>query len=326
VPRHEIEAAYWSTPAVAFEYYGHANCILPIEAWPYFAFKRRANVDGTHPWFTVHESEVEEVRARLREGPVTASDLGGARQGNGGWWSWSAAKRAVELLYYRGEAVCTERRGWKRFYDLPERAIPPELLSHEPTDAECISYLVGVTARALGVGTRRDIIEYLRLTRGTQGSRLQGVMIDEAIEEQGLVAVEVEGWDEVAYAPKEALAEPVKGESRTTLLSPFDSLIWDRKIARRTERLFGFTYLLEAYVPKDERVHGYFVMPSSPVAGWLVGSILREKARRWWHGAFRWTTRKLPQPWLLPCARSRDGSAAIASRSRRESPRHCERS
>ena len=261
VGRQAVEAAYWSTPAVAFEYYGHANCILPLESWPYFAFKRRANAGRGHPWFSVHEHEVEAVRARLGEGPVTASELGGAREGGGGWWSWSAAKIAVELLYYQGEAVCTERRGWKRVYDLAERRIPPHLLDQEPTDAECISYLVGVTARALGVGTKRDIAEYFRLTRGTQGWRIAGVLLDKAIEQLGLVPVRVEGWDEVAYADPQALERPVEGESHTTLLSPFDSLVWDRKIARRTQRLFGFSYELEAYVPREKRTQGYFVMP-----------------------------------------------------------------
>jgi uncharacterized protein len=70
--------------------------------------------------------------------------------------------------------------------------------------------------------------------------------------------VTVAGWDKAAWADPEALAAPVRGRHRTTLLSPFDSLIWDRA---RTERIFGFTHRLEAYVPKPKRIHGYFAMP-----------------------------------------------------------------
>jgi uncharacterized protein YcaQ len=91
------------------------------------------------------------------------------------------------------------------------------------------------------------------------------------------VPVSVEGWKELAYASPDALATPVKGESRTTLLSPFDSLIWDRKIAKRTQRLFNFSYELEAYVPKDKRQYGYFVMPLL-AHGRLVGRV--DPARR----------------------------------------------
>lgn len=283
VPRREVEAAYWSEPATAFEYHGHANCILPIELWPHFAFKRRSNSERTHPWFSVHEQEVDEVRARLRDGPVTASDLGGAREGNGGWWSWSAAKRAVELLYYRGEVVCTDRRGWKRVYDLPERALPPELLSREPSDAECVSHLVGLAARALGIGTRRDIMEYFRLATRTLGARAAASLVDQAIEEHGLVPVEVEGWKEIAFATQDALSAPVRGKCRTTLLSPFDSLIWatqrpgELKERERIRRVFDFSFSFEAYVPKEKRTHGYFVMPLL-AGGRLVGRV--DPARR----------------------------------------------
>jgi uncharacterized protein YcaQ len=261
VARSDVEATYWGRPATAFEGFGHANCIMPIELWPYFAYKRRMNANRPHPWFEAHEKAVAAVMERLREAPVTATDLGGARRDSSGWWSWSEAKVAVEQLAIQGKAVCVERRGWKRVYDLPERAIPPELFAQDPDDAECFRRLVEVTARAIGVGTRKDILEYFRLHRRSMGRAIRDHGVDEAIEACGLVPIEVEGWEEVAYASPEALANPVAGECRTALLSPFDNLVWDRTIAKRTQRLFGFDYALEVYVPKDKRVHGYFVMP-----------------------------------------------------------------
>jgi uncharacterized protein YcaQ len=264
MPRGEIEAAYWSTPARAFEYWGHANCVLPVEAWPYFAFRRRTRRAMTKGWMMPEgDASTKLVLERLREGPITTAEIGGARASPAGWWNWSEAKQAVEWLYYRGEVVCTDRRGWRRVYDLPERALPPELLAREPSDAECYAYLVGKAIGSLGVGTRRDIAAYFQLVGPSQWApRNARRLLDEAIEACGLVTVEVEGWEDVAYAREETLSRPVTGECRTTLLSPFDSLIWaPSRMHKRTERLFDFTYLTELYLPKEKRTHGYFVMP-----------------------------------------------------------------
>lgn len=148
-----------------------------------------------------------------------------------------------------GEVVCTERRGWKRVYDLAERAIPAEFLDVELSDSECLRRLVRLAGEALGVGTRADIADY---------HRLKGEQFDAVVAESGLVPVAVEGWTKPAWADPRALATTPRGRHRTTLLSPFDSLIWERA---RTERIFGFTHRLEAYVPKPKRVYGYFAMP-----------------------------------------------------------------
>lgn len=264
LPRAEIEAAYWSSPPETFEYWGHANCILPIEAWPYFAFRRRTRSATGKSWIKPEDdASIREVFARLRDGPITTADVGGARASQAGWWNWSEAKRALEWLYYRGEVVCTNRSGWRRMYDLPERAIPSHLLAHEPDDSACYSYLVAAAMKGLGIGTRRDIAAYFQLTGPSHSAPRNGrELVDAAIEATGLVAVEVEGWDELAYAYERTLSRPVTGEPRTTLLSPFDSLVWaPSRMLKRTERLFDFTYLTELYLPKEKRTHGYFVMP-----------------------------------------------------------------
>lgn len=259
VGRAAVESAYW-TGTHAFEYWSHAACVLPIEEWPYFAFRRRAYRDRPHWYHELPDGTYETVVKRLREdGPLTATELGGAKNG-GPWWDWSAAKVAVERALMYGEVVCVERRGWKRVYDLAERAVPGDLLHDGLDDAECLRRLVGLAGRALGVGTRADIADY---------HRLKGEQVDAVIADSGLVPVTVAGWDKAAWADPEALAAPVRGRHRTTLLSPFDSLIWDRA---RTERIFGFIHRLEAYVPKPKRVHGYFAMPLL-AGGRLLGRV-----------------------------------------------------
>ncbi|MFE0423676.1 winged helix-turn-helix domain-containing protein [Streptomyces sp. NPDC058953] len=248
VGRPAVDSAYW-TEGHSFEYWSHAACVLPVEEWPHFAFRRRAYRARPQWHHDLPDDAYDKVIAQLRaEGPLTATELGGAKNG-GEWWDWSASKIAVERALMHGEVVCVERRGWKRVYDLAERAIPAELLAAEPDDAECLRRLVGLAGQALGVGTRADITDY---------HRLKGEHFDSVIADSGLVPVSVEGWSKPAWADPAALATVPRGRHRTTLLSPFDSLIWERA---RTERIFGFTHRLEAYVPKPKRVHGYFAMP-----------------------------------------------------------------
>jgi uncharacterized protein YcaQ len=261
VGREAVEAAYW-TDNHAFEYWSHAACVLPIEEWPLFAFRRRSRRARGYRWHELANAErsCAAVLDRLRaDGPLTSTELGGAKNG-GPWWDWSETKIAVEWLLDTGEVVCTRRRSWKRVYDLAERAVPDALFHDDMDDVECTRRLVAQAGAALGVATRADLADY---------HRLRGEQVEAVIEGSGLVPVEVEGWAKPAWADPAALATPPRGRHRTTLLSPFDSLVWDRP---RTERLFGFTHRLEAYVPKPKRIHGYFAMPLLS-GGNLIGRV-----------------------------------------------------
>ena len=248
VARERIERAYWG--GSAFEYWSHAACVLPVEEWPMFAFRRRAFRARGQRWHEVPRTACDEVLASLAaNGPMTVSDLGGARR-TAEWWDWSDVKVAVEWLLDIGEVVCAERRAWKRVYDLPERALPADVLADEPDDETCLRRLVAQAGRALGVATVADLAEYHRLRQD---------QVRSVVRDTGLVAVDVEGWAPPAWAHPDALkALRTRGRHRTTLLSPFDSLVWDRP---RTLRMFEFHHRLEAYVPAPKRVHGYFAMP-----------------------------------------------------------------
>jgi uncharacterized protein YcaQ len=268
LPRQKIEGAYWHPrrPA-AFEYWSHAACILPIGEWPFYAFRRRAFRARGMRWHQTSQRTCDEVLARLRaEGPLTATQLGGAKSGSA-WWDWSDVKIAVEWLLDTGDVICARRTGWRRVYDLPERVLPSDLLGAEPSDEECVIHLAGVSARALGVVTRGDLIDYHRLRGYSSGTSTTADLLDDAALAAGLTPVTLDGaggsgrtatrgWADPA-ALAEASSAP-RGRHRVTLLSPFDSLIWDRK---RTLRTFGFEHSLEAYVPKAKRIHGYFTMP-----------------------------------------------------------------
>jgi uncharacterized protein YcaQ len=275
IPRARIERAYWpATQPQTFEYWAHAACLLPIEEWPYYAFRRRWFRDRGMRWHEVSEAACQRVRAQLAaEGPLTATQLGGAK-GGGPWWDWSEVKVAAEWLLDIGELVCVRRDGWRRVYDLPGRVLPPELLDADPSDAECVSHLVAVATRALGAATHNDLVDYHRLQSVLSAQPSRNGYLDEAAAAAGLVPVTfpgprgpVPGWADPAVLAADA--EAGRERHRVTLLSPFDSLVWDRK---RTRRLFGFEHSLEAYVPKAKRVHGYFVMPLL-AGGRLVGRV-----------------------------------------------------
>jgi uncharacterized protein len=285
VGRLKVEQAFWHPrrPA-AFEYWAHAACVLPIEEWPYYAFRRRGFLARGRRWHQSHPEVCEQVLARIRaEGPLTATELGGAKKG-GPWWDWSDTKIAVEWLLDTGEVICARRAGWRRVYDLPERVLPAELAGADPSDAECAARLAEVAARALGVVTDSDLSDYQRLNYGGTKLRQLDPTVTAALaaEAASLVPVEIDGLR--GTRPVRAWADPAvlqpdpsltsdgrarRGRHRTTLLSPFDSLIWDRK---RTLRVFGFEHSLEAYVPQHKRLHGYFTMPLL-AGGRLVGRV-----------------------------------------------------
>jgi uncharacterized protein len=283
IGRSRVERAYWHPRrADAFEYWAHAACILPIEEWPYYWFRRRAFLAKGKRWHDNHPGVAAEILAKLRaEGPLTTTELGGAKNG-GPWWDWSDSKIAVEWLLDTGDAICVRRIGWRRVYDLPERVLPSELLRAEPTDAECLIHFAGVSARALGVVAKADMTDYHRIANFGTGRNSAGLSTDDAALAAGLIPVEIEASSKGAAATR-AWADPSvvdslsassgkpqrMGRHRTTLLSPFDSLVWDRK---RTLRMFGFEHSLEAYVPKEKRVHGYFTMPLL-AGGRLIGRV-----------------------------------------------------
>ncbi len=253
VGRPAVEAAYWGDPPAAFEGWSHAASVLPLEDWPLYAARRRGlrarYGDGSPERLAARAGVLAALRDR---GPLTATDLGGAKRG-GPWWDWSEVKQAAEDLVLWGEVVVARRTSWRRVYDLPERVLPAPLLAADPPDEECYARLVAQAGAALGVATVADLADYFRTPVAETTA---------ALEPAGLVPVRVEGWPAQAYASPTALAAlaagEVRGASRTVLLSPFDSLVWTRD---RTERVFGMRHRLEAYTPKPKREYGYFAMP-----------------------------------------------------------------
>jgi uncharacterized protein len=261
--------AYETEPRQLFEYWGHEASFLPIEHYPLFRWRMERAKRGEGTWgrmkkfVTEHAEAVEAVRRQLRErGALGAGEIEGAKRGPGGWWGWSEGKEILEWLFWTGEVTTARRRNFERLYDLSERVLPSAVLNSEVSKEDAQRQLLAVSARALGVGTVRDLRDYFRIPTSDAAHRVR-----ELVEEGVLVPVTVEGWKQLAYRYRDAKCP--RAANATALLSPFDSLIWERQ---RTERLFDFYYRLEIYTPAHKREHGYYVLPFL-CDGRLVGRV-----------------------------------------------------
>jgi len=254
-----LDSSWLGAPAnrELFEYWGHMASLIPYEMHPLFRWRmsqaadRNEDIFGrrnrSRPGFM--QAALDEIRER---GALSAREISGAGVSKGGWWGWSDGKRALEALFAAGRVAAAGRRGFERLYDLPERVIPARVLAM-PTPAieDAQRALMRIAARALGVGTEKDLCDYFRIRVGAGRPRLR-----ELVETGELIPVGVEGWREPAFAARDARS-PRKLDARA-LLSPFDSLIWERA---RTERIFGFRYRIEIYTPSANRKYGYYVLP-----------------------------------------------------------------
>jgi uncharacterized protein YcaQ len=296
-----------------FEYWAHEACFLPVEDYPLF---RNRMLDRTwmrwrysHAVMEKHADQVERLLRQVREhGPVRSVDFERPDRGGGGWWGWKPEKRILESLFTAGELMIARREGFQRVYDLRERVLPGWRDADLPSVDAAHRALALKAVRALGVAKAKWVADYFRM-----GKKETPRIVRDLAAEGALAAVEVEGWKEPGYVHPDhaALAESAAaGEVKptlTTLLSPFDPVVWDRQ---RASELFGFEYRLECYTPAPKRVYGYFTLPILR-RGALLGRLDPKAHRR--DGVFEVKTL-----YLEPGVRVTQGLVADLARAIRE--------
>ena len=241
------------------EAWAHEASLVPVALWPHLAHRR-----GDHPprpwrldgFLDQHPDYVDSVLAEIdRRGPLAAEDLsvpdGVSRRLDGSWYG-TVPRALLENLFGRGLLAVAERRAnMARVFDRSERLIPLEQHGRSVTREEAQRELVRIAARAHGVATAADLADYFRLRVGEAQPR-----IAELVESGELREVSIEGWRGPAYLQREARL-PRRLEA-ASLISPFDPLVWTRK---RSERLFGFEYRFEIFIPREQRRWGCYVLP-----------------------------------------------------------------
>jgi uncharacterized protein YcaQ len=269
-----LERAAWShsakAPRLLVEYWAHEAALMSVDDWPLLRWRMREYQHGR--WGT----EIVKKNGRLAEDIVAAvSELGPSTAGQieahleveqrgrkGPWWDRSDTKWVAEALWSSGVLTTSTRVGFARHYDLSERVLPPEVFARDVDDAEAVRELVLRAAGALGVATEPDLRDYFRLNPKQSKPAVAALVASGELEE-----VEVDGWAAPAYLPA---GQTVPRRDRgTALLCPFDPLIFFRP---RVERVFGFHYRIEIYVPQPKRQFGYYVWPFL-LDGRLVGRV-----------------------------------------------------
>lgn len=207
-----------------------------------------------------------QVLSRLRrEGPLATSAFDGREAvswHSTGWTNDRNASQMLEFLSAEGRVLVAGRAGQERLWDLTERCVPAKAMVSTATPTKLIRDATIRSLRSLGVATTKQISEMLPgavreavLKQIASLARSGEFVPTRVVTDAGTLKG---SWYVLASDAERVPALERGWSGRTTLLSPFDTLIRDRA---RAEALFGMRYRIEIYVPEAKRQYGYFAMP-----------------------------------------------------------------
>ncbi|MEM6439863.1 MAG: crosslink repair DNA glycosylase YcaQ family protein [Pseudomonadota bacterium] len=277
----------------AFEHWTHDASVIPMPFHPMWRLKfARDEARMRARWPELRrdgwQAELDTVLRHIADhGPACSLDVGEDEpKGSQGWWDWHPSKTALEFLWRSGRLAVCHRRGFRKYYDLAERVIPPEHLNSRRNDDDIVDWAMTAALARLGFGTSGELAGFFDIVPKEAGK----AWCAQALADGRLIEVDIETADGArrrsftTEAMLDRAAQTPEPTQRVRLLSPFDPALRDRN---RAERLFGFHYRIEIFVPEARRRYGYYVFPVMQ-GDRLIGRIdakrveNRVEARRFW--------------------------------------------
>ena len=250
-----------------FEHWTHDASVINMDHYPYWRMRFQRSGEGALArWMKSRRGDFHALTDPMleriaREGPLCSGDVGeDEKKGSGGWWDWHPSKTALEYLWISGQIAVCHRHNFRKYYDLAERIIPDHARAPELTDEDCIDWSCNSAIDRLGFATSGEIASFYDHVSAAEAR-------DWCKAELGagrLIEIEIESadgtWRKSFARPdvESQLAKAPATPGMVRILSPFDPALRDRK---RAERLFGFFYRIEIFVPAPKRIYGYYVFP-----------------------------------------------------------------
>ncbi len=247
-----------------FEHWTHDASMIAMDHFPHWRLRFRRNeatlADRWTKWGRDFAHKIDDVLRHISaHGPCSSADVGdGEARSSGGWWDWHPSKAALEYLWRTGQLSVTRRDAFRKVYDLTENVIPPEYLNAHRTEAETIHWACSSAMERLGFATSGELAAFWDLITPLEAK----TWAVEALASGDLIEAEIahadSKWRKVLMRPDTLDAPVPDATGRLRILSPFDPVLRDRT---RAERLFGFRYRIEIFVPEAKRKYGYYVFP-----------------------------------------------------------------
>lgn len=254
-----------SRDRVLFEHWTHDAATIPIAQFPHWKLRFDRDAKWCESKWSAWRREgfMDQLDAVLRQisdhGPAGSSDVGtDEKKGSGGWWDWHPSKTALEYLWRSGQLSVTRREGFRKLYDLTERVIPADFLNTRPHPDETIDWLCNAALDRLGFATSGELAAFWDTATPAEAKAWCAANLADG----AIIEVDVTGVDgklRRSFARPAVMEETLPSlPNRVRIMSPFDPALRDRK---RAERLFGFHYRIEIFVPAAKRIYGYYVFP-----------------------------------------------------------------
>lgn len=252
-----------------FEYKAHATSYIPFRDYRFYVHAmevRRKEIDETFKKYGNSDPELlDRVLDRIREeGPLSSRDFEGSKK-TGGWWNWKPAKLALELFFNAGMLLIDHRDNFQKYYDLAENIIPAWVDTDPPDDAERVKFFTMKTLKCLGLVKPSEVRDYFHdhsVKLGKTTKKTQDLL--DCLASEGEVTKHDVDWDDEPYycLPEDLdllyMLSDGFGFDGVQLVGYFDNFMWNRD---RIKLLFDFEPKLEIYIPKKERLYGYYHFP-----------------------------------------------------------------